>query len=70
LTGGGAVDGFVVEGNEVRVASEVKISLNESDAQGGGTAEGSQGILRGVTGSCTMSDGKHGREDLLKENAG
>ena len=70
LTGGGTVDGFVVEGDEVSVASEVKIGLNESDAQRGGTAEGSQGILRGVTGSSAMSDGKHGREDLLRENAG
>jgi len=65
LTGGGAVNGFVVEGDEVRVASEVKIGLYKSDAQRGGTAEGSQGILRGIAGSSTMSDGKHGRENLL-----
>jgi len=70
LTGGGAVNGFVVESDEVRVASEVKIGFNESDAQRSGAAEGSQGVLRGVAGSPTMSNGKHGRENLLRENAG
>jgi hypothetical protein len=64
LTGGGAIDGLVVEGDKVRVASEVKIGLNKSDAQRGGAAEGSQGVLRGITGSSTMSNSKHGRENL------
>jgi osmotically-inducible protein OsmY len=67
LTGSGSVDGLVVESDEVRVASEMKIGLNESDAQRGGAAEGSKGVLRGVTGSSAMSNGKHGRENLLRK---
>ena len=70
LAGSGAVDGFVVEGDEVRIASKVKIGLNEADAQRGGTAEGSQRVFRCVAGSPTMSNGKHGRENLQRNNAG
>jgi hypothetical protein len=66
----GAVDGFVVKGDKVRIASEMKIGLNESDAQRGGATESSQGVLRGITGGSTMSNRKHGRANLLQENAG
>jgi hypothetical protein len=64
LTGGGAVDGFVMQGYEVGVAREVKISLNERNAQRDSAAKRGQGVLRGVSGSTTMSNGMHERKDL------
>jgi len=56
---GGAFQSFVVNGNEVCVAGEVKIRFDESNALGDGATKSSKRIFRRVAGGTTMGDGQH-----------
>jgi len=56
---GGAFQSFIVNGNEVGVAGEVKIGFDEGGALGDGATESSKRIFRRVAGGTTMGDGQH-----------
>jgi len=54
---GGAIHGFVMDGNEMSIAGKVQIGFNEGDALGNRAAESGQRIFRGVTRGAAMGDG-------------
>ena len=56
---GGTFQSFVVNGNEVGVAGEMKIRFDEDNALGNGATESSKRIFRRIAGGTTMGDGQH-----------
>src|SRR6516164_1910270 len=54
LTIGGAIDGFVVDGDEVSVASQVQVGFDKSGALRDRAAKSGQRIFRGVAGCASV----------------
>ncbi len=58
LPGGGAIDRFVVDGNEVRVAGQVQVGLDKRNPQRDRATKRRERILRGIAGSTAVGNGK------------
>jgi hypothetical protein len=66
VTVGGALEGFVVNSDEVCVAGELEVGFDEGDALRQGTAKSGESVFRGVTGRAPMSNGQHESGVLLR----
>lgn len=70
VTAGGTINGLVMNCDEMRVARQLQVGLDEGDSLSNGSPEGGKRIFRGVTGSTAMGYRQHAKNNLLGNRTG